>query len=181
MIVQAFWENPALGYPFQVAVIVGALFWMRGALRPQIRLSPDPISIGIGLVVGIGWVWFTDPSHGDDMGLATLGTSALLAWAVVRTLGMSLLVPIVEEAFFRGYVLARLDTGSITARVIAIAVSTALFAELHRRIILAGVAGVLFAVAMLSRGRLGNAVVAHIVANATVAAAAWYTGQWSLI
>src|SRR5690606_615284 len=158
--------------PFQVAVMIGVLFWMRGALFPQVRLSPDPISIGIGLAVGLGWVWFSEPSPGDDMGLGTLGGSALVAWALVRTLGTTLLVPVIEEAFFRGYVLTRLDTGSRAGTVIAIAVSTGLFAALHGRIILAGIAGLLFAVAMLRRGRLGDAIVAHIIANATVAAAA---------
>jgi exosortase E/protease (VPEID-CTERM system) len=132
-------------------------------------------------VVGIVWVWFSEASQDRDLGLHTLGSTALIAWALFRTLGTTLLVPIIEEAFFRGYVLTRLDTGSTIARVMAVGVSTAMFAVLHGRIVLAGIAGLFFAAAMLRRGRLGDAITAHIVANATVAAAAWYTGQWSLI
>ncbi|WP_169731249.1 exosortase E/protease, VPEID-CTERM system [Leisingera methylohalidivorans] len=181
VIAHAFWENPALGYPFQAAVMLGVLVWMRRALFPQIRLSLDPFSIAAGLVVGAAWVWFSEPYQEDDLVLGALSGSAFLAWAMVRTLGTTLLVPVVEEAFFRGYILARLDTGSPAAKAIAVLVSTALFAALHGRLILAGIAGLLFAAAMLRRGRLGDAVVAHIVANASVAAVAWYSGQWSLI
>ena len=181
VIVQAFWQYPALGYPFQVAIMVGALFSMRRALFSQIKLSLDPISIGIGLVVGIVWIWFSEPSHDESLGLHTLGGAALIGWALCRILGTTLLVPLIEEAFFRGYILARLDTGTPFARAVAVAVSTVLFSLLHGRIILAGFAGLFFAAAMLRRGRLGDAVVAHVVANATIAAAAWLTGQWSLI
>jgi len=181
VIVQAFWEYPSLGYPFQVMIMVGILFWMRKAFFQQIKLSLDSISVAIGLVVGIIWVGFSDRSQDTTLGLQTLGSTAMIVWALCRTLGTTLLVPLIEEAFFRGYILSRLDTGKPFARVTAVAISTVLFALMHGRIILAGIAGLLFAAAMLRRGRLGDAVVAHIVANITVAAAAWYYGQWSLI
>lgn len=161
--------------------MAGALFWMRGALAPQIKLSFDPVSIGIGLLVGLIWVWFSGDPQGNTLGVDTLGSTALIVWALWRTLGTTLLVPLIEEAFFRGYILARLDTGKPSARLLAVALSTILFALLHGRIILAGIAGLLFAAAMLRRGRLGDAVIAHVVANTTVALAAWLTGQWSLI
>lgn len=181
IIVHAFWTYPALGYPLQVVVMAGALFWMRGALAPQIKLSFDPVSIGIGLLVGLIWVWFSGDPQENTLGVDTLGSTALIVWALWRTLGTTLLVPLIEEAFFRGYILARLDTGKPSARLLAVALSTILFALLHGRIILAGIAGLLFAAAMLRRGRLGDAVIAHVVANTTVALAAWLTGQWSLI
>jgi exosortase E/protease (VPEID-CTERM system) len=181
VIVQAFWEYPALGYPLQVAIMAGALLWMRRRFFLQIKLSFDPVSIGIGLVVGLIWVWFSDVQQEDTLGLDTLGSTAMIAWVLCRTLGTTLLVPLIEEAFFRGYILARLDTGTALAKAIAIVLSTLLFALLHGRIILAGIAGLLFGAAMLRRGRLGDAVVAHAVANTTVAAVAWLTGQWSLI
>jgi exosortase E/protease (VPEID-CTERM system) len=181
VIVQAFWIYPALGYPLQVAIMGGALFWMRRALFPQIKLSFDPVSIGIGLLAGLIWVWFSEDPQRNTLGVDALGGTALIVWALCRTLGTTLLVPLIEEAFFRGYIQVRLDTGKPLARAVAVALSTLLFALLHGRIILAGIAGLLFAAAMLRRGRLGDAVVAHIVANTAVASAAWLTGHWSLI
>ncbi len=181
VIVQAFWQYPALGYPLQVAIMGGGLFWMRRALFAQIQLSIDPVSIGMGLLVGLIWVWFSDDPQGNTLGVDTLGGTALIVWVLCRTLGTTLLVPLIEEAFFRGYILRRLDTGKPLARTVAVALSTLLFGLLHGRIILAGIAGLLFAAAMLRRGRLGDAVLAHMVANTAIASAAWLTGQWSLI
>lgn len=181
VIVQAFWEHPALGYPLQVAIIAGVLIRMRHALFQQIKISFDPVSIGIGLAVGLIWIRFSQIPQNENLGLQTLGGAAFIGWALCRTFGTIVLVPIVEEAFFRGYILARLDTGKPLAKIVAVAISTILFSLLHGRIVLAGIAGLLFAAAMLRRGRLGDAVTAHMVANATVAAAAWATGQWSLI
>ena len=92
-----------------------------------------------------------------------------------------MLVPVVEEAFFRGYVLTRLDSGTWASRVAAVAVSSALFALLHGRIVAAGAAGVVFALVMLRRGRLADAILAHGLANALIAAVALWRGAWSLI
>ena len=94
---------------------------------------------------------------------------------------LALLVPLVEEMFFRGYVMARLDRGGLVWRLIAIALSTALFAALHGRWIEAAIAGIVFAVVMLRRGRVTDAVISHLAANATVAAAALITRDFSLI
>lgn len=181
IIAHAFWENPAHGYPLQAAAMLGALLWMRRPLRAQIQLSLDPFAVTVGLAVGAVWVWFSAPASSEDMPVVALSGGAFVIWALIRTVGTTLLVPVIEEAFFRGYLLSRLDTGTLTAKVVAIFVSTALFAALHGRFALAALAGLLFAAAMLRRGRLGDAVVAHVTANAYIAAVAWYTGQWSLI
>jgi len=181
IIAHAFWENPAHGYPLQAAAMLGALLWMRRPLRAQIQLSLDPFAVTVGLAVGAVWVWFSAPAPSEDMPVVALSGGAFVIWALIRTVGTTLLVPVIEEAFFRGYLLSRLDTGTLTAKVVAIFVSTALFAALHGRFALAALAGLLFAAAMLRRGRLGDAVVAHVTANAYIAAVAWYTGQWSLI
>ena len=89
-----------------------------------------------------------------------------------------LLVPLVEEAFFRGYVLARLD-GPGWRRAAAILVSAALFALLHDRWLAAFLSGIVFSLVMLRRGRLGDAVAAHAAANLVLAARAVARGDWA--
>ena len=71
--------------------------------------------------------------------------------------------------FFRGYVLQRIDRGGMMLRILAIAVSSALFAALHGRWIAAGLAGLVFALVMLRRGKVGDAVQSHLAANLVVA------------
>jgi exosortase E/protease (VPEID-CTERM system) len=90
-------------------------------------------------------------------------------------------VPVIEELFFRGYVQARLDRGTVLSRIIAIAVSAGLFALVHGRWIEAGLAGMIFSFVYMRNGRLADAMAAHAVANAVIAAVALWRGDWALI
>ena len=180
LVVNSFWQAPALGFPLQAAMMAAALWLFR---RPLLALDwrLDPVALLAGAAVGAGWIASAPADAPPLAGLETLGGGAFALWAVIRVLGTALLVPVVEEAFFRGYLLARLDTGRWQMRLSAVIISSLAFALLHGRILEAGVAGVIFALVMLRRGRLGDAVLAHATANAAVAAAAWVTGDWSLI
>ena len=181
LVVQAFFADPALGYPLQAAALALALLYFRDAFT-TLEWRFDPVALGAGALIGLLWiVTAPDPAPGADAAIAGLGGAALAAWAVCRILGTAVLVPVVEEAFFRGYVLTRLDSGTWASRVAAVAVSSALFALLHGRIVAAGAAGVVFALVMLRRGRLADAILAHGLANALIAAVALWRGAWSLI
>ena len=91
------------------------------------------------------------------------------------------MVPIVEELFFRGYLLVRLDRGGPAWRLLAIVVSTGLFAALHGRLLAAGLAGLVFALLALRRGRLADPIWAHIAANLAVALWALWRGEWGAL
>ena len=102
-------------------------------------------------------------------------------WVFSRIFGTTLLVPLIEELFFRGYLLRRLDSGGIAMRVVAIATSAGLFAVLHDRWLLAVAAGVVLSLLVLRQGRLTDAILAHVVANGIVAFWAVATGDWTII
>ena len=87
----------------------------------------------------------------------------------------------IEELFFRGYIQARLDWGTLSSRITAVAVSACLFALVHGRWIEAGLAGVVFSMLYIRNGRLADAITAHAVANAFIAAVALWRGDWALI
>ncbi len=180
LVVNSFWQAPALGFPLQAAMMAGAL-WLFRAPFLSLRWRLDPVAVLAGLAVGAGWIALAPSGAAPLAGVEGLAAGAFVLWAAIRVLGTALLVPVVEEAFFRGYLLARLDTGSWQMRLAAIILSSLAFALLHGRILEAGLAGVVFALVMLRRGRLGDAILAHATANAAVAAAALLTGDWSLI
>lgn len=179
----AFFAPAELGYPVVAAVLALALalFW------PAIRALPwrlDPVAVVAG--AGVGGLWSAlAPTAGDPAlaaALAALPASAVAAWVAARLAGTVLLVPLVEELFFRGYLLARLAGGGGPGRqALAVAVSTALFAALHGRWLAGALAGLVFAAVMLRRERVSDAIVAHMVANAAVGAVALARGDWSLI
>lgn len=68
------------------------------------------MAIGAGALVGLAWVLIpyapadTTPPYG-----ALTGT-ALAGWMLMRGLGTVLLVPVIEELFFRDYLENRLHT-----------------------------------------------------------------------
>lgn len=177
VVAQTFWSDPAEAYPWQVAAMFVALWWAR---RPLIGLIcvPSVLSIGAGLLVGAVWLALAE---GQGGGAPALAGAALVVWIAVRVIGTALFVPIIEEAFFRGYVLARIADDRLIWRIGGIAVSSALFALLHGRFVEAGLAGVVFCLVYLHRGRLMDAVISHAVANTVIAAAALWYGDWSLI
>ena len=173
-----------LGYPFKVLVMAAALAFFWPALR-GLEWRLDPVALLAGVAIGIGWIAAQPGGSetGREIAQALAGISAawLIAWIAFRMIGTIVLVPLVEELFFRGYVLARLDRGGLGWRMLALAVSTALFALLHGRWLEAGLAGLIFALVMLRRGRVGDAVLCHASANAVIAVVALATGDWGLI
>ncbi|MFZ5964628.1 exosortase E/protease, VPEID-CTERM system [Thalassococcus sp. BH17M4-6] len=181
IVVQAFFADPALGYPLQALALAGALLYFRAAFA-ALDWAFDPLAIAAGLGIAVFWIALAPVGEGSaNSAIAALGPVALTAWIICRIVGTAMLVPVVEEAFFRGYVLARLDSGTLASRIAAVAVSSALFGLLHGRIVAAGLAGVVLALVMLRRGRLTDAIVAHGVANLLIALVALWRGDWALI
>jgi exosortase E/protease (VPEID-CTERM system) len=123
-------------------------------------------------VIGVGWVALA--GSGED------GPQSAV-WIAFRILGTVALVPVIEELFFRGYVLDRLDMGGLPMRILAVVVSSGLFGLMHDRIWAGAVAGVVFGLVYLWRGRVTDAIGAHIAANAVVALWAFVQSDWTLI
>lgn len=184
LIASAFFAPAAMGYPLRVAIMLGALlpFW---SLIRALPWQFDLTSWGLGAGVGALWVLLQGIQSGSGADIAAmLGAMSLAGagfWVVARLFGTILLVPLIEELFFRGYLLGRLDGPDWRRRAVAVIVSTAIFAALHGRYLEAALAGLVFAYVYLRRGRVSDAVQAHIAANAFVALAALATGDWGLI
>lgn len=179
LLVQSLWQAPALGYPLQAALMAGALWLFR---KPLLALDWrfDPVALFAGAVVGVGWILSFRGGPAPE-GLSELSGAALAGWILCRTLGTTFLVPVIEEGFFRGYLLRLLSGPAVWQTALAVAVTSLAFALLHGRVIEAGLAGLVFAWVALRRGRLGDAILAHAVANGLIALAALITGDWSLI
>ena len=108
-------------------------------------------------------------------------------WIVVRVIGATVTVPAAEEIAFRGYLLRRLSDADFEAvcwRKFAwmpLIVSSAAFGLLHSERWVAGsLAGVVYALAMQRRGRIGDAVGAHALTNALIAILVLVRGDWQL-
>jgi exosortase E/protease (VPEID-CTERM system) len=180
IVVNAFWQAPALGYPLQVLGMAGALWYVRRPLAAYLE-RPTGLAVLAGLAVGVLWVLSAPESEGPSAAIAALPPLAFAVWAALRILGTVALVPLIEELFFRGYLQARIDDGTWPRRILAIAVSAGAFALLHGRWLEAGIAGVIFSLLYIRQGRLADAITAHAVANALIAMVAAWRGDWALI
>ncbi len=180
-LIAAVFLQPGFGMPLNTVVLGMMVLFFLPVYR-ALPWRPDAVTLIAGLVVGLGWILAAPEAEpGLTLAIASLPVWGMTVWAVVRVLGTAVLVPIVEEMFFRGYLLARLDGPQVWRRAGAVIVSSLAFALLHGRWVEAGLAGLVFAAVMLRRGRVTDAIWAHVTANSAVAAVAAWRGYWSLI
>ena len=105
-------------------------------------------------------------------------------WLVFRIVGSVVVLPLVEEAAFRGYLLRRLvaaDFRAVTPERFtkaAILISSFLFGLLHEQWLAGTLAGLAYAAVYRLRGRLFDAVLAHAVTNGLITIAALTSGNW---
>lgn len=177
--------DPAWGYAVRtlvVAVFVVRMWLEFGELRPGARLGAARLveATALGVVVFAVWIWLGPLVRIGDAGgqpVARLADGSLdPLWLVFRLAGTALVVPIIEELFWRSFVARRAmahDFDSVDPRTLswaAMLASSALFALEHREIAAGFVAGMAYAWAYRRHGDLRVGIIAHGVTNAALGA-----------
>jgi exosortase E/protease (VPEID-CTERM system) len=180
-------------YPLRFFAAVATLvFFKRTYATFDWRI--DWFGPGIGLVAFIVWVGLDRlVSRGAETMPSSLALAAPLArnvWIVFRVLAAVVTVPVAEELAFRGFLYRQLlsaDFESMSLKGLhrfswaAILVSSVIFGALHGSRWLAGtVAGVLYALALLRRGRIADAIAAHATTNMLIAVDVLAFHHWEL-
>lgn len=175
-------------YPLRVLAMAAALLWFR-RIYAHWDWSWSWPSVGIGVVVFVLWLALERLAPGGaeiGSGIAAMDLGEAVLWVGARIVGSVLLVPLVEEMAFRGYLLRRLAAADFEAagthrfNWVAFLLSSAAFGLLHGRWLAGTVAGMGYALAFYRGGRLGDAVVAHMTTNGLIALMVLVTGAWSL-
>lgn len=181
MLAQAFSQSPSVIYPARAFLMAAVLLMFLPVYR-TLDWRFDPVAAGVGAAIGLMWVLIpvaepdTTPPYGD------LAGTMLALWFIARGIGTILLVPVIEELFFRDYLERKLRRHDTLIWAIGAAVITAgLFALLHSRWAEAFIAGLAFSYVMYRSGRVSDAIVSHAVANAIVFGVAIMTGQMHII
>lgn len=179
-------SNPAMLYPIRVVLLAAAVMLVWPALRDIVwRVSPGAWLAGAA--VGVMWVAIPVAPADGPPPYGTLAGGMVLLWFLFRGIGTVILVPLVEELFFRDYLESRLRGAapdapvSLWRNLLAIAVTAGLFAALHDRWIEAFVAGVVFSLLVRRSGRIADAIAAHAIANLIVFGVAVATGNLAII
>jgi exosortase E/protease (VPEID-CTERM system) len=179
-------------YPLRLVTAAGALWIYRRRLGELgWTFSIWPVLIGCGAFVlwmaleplaAVRWA----PQRSPGAWLQGLSPAGTAVWLAARVGGSILIVPLVEELAFRGYLTRRListEPWSLPMGAFSwpsFLISSALFGLLHDRWLAGTLTGMLFGLALYRRGKLADAVLAHATTNALIAAWVLMSGDWSL-
>lgn len=177
-----------------LAVAALIAWWWReyGELARQTLPTPREtlLSVAVGLIVFGLWISLTAPW----MSLPTAATEPFvpktaageLDWALiaVRIAGAALLVPVMEELFWRSFLMRWIQQPvfeGVDPRAVglkAIVLSTFVFMLAHTLWLAAIVAGLAYAWLYVRTGKLWTAVIAHAVTNGVLGAYVVAAGRW---
>jgi CAAX prenyl protease-like protein len=187
--------NPGYAYPLRTVLVTVVLVLCS---RRLVKLKPSAAlaSVLVGLAVFAVWIgpdllwpgyrshWlFTNFLTGEAGGPKTAGTPVL--FMIFRVAGSVLLVPIVEELFWRVWLMRWLVTpnfekvplGTYTAQ--AFWLSAVLFASEHGAFWGVGLAaGIIYNSWMIRTRSLADCILAHAATNGALAGYVLLTGRW---
>ena len=189
--------NPAwdLRWLYGFRVIIPALllayFWKDYVeLRDRLPVKQLILSIVVGILVFALWInliapWMlvgTEELSGGFVGT----TNQHLDWPLIimRSIGAALLVPVIEELFWRSFLLRVIDRSDFLSlspkngSLLAFFASSAVFAVEHQQWFAGFLAGLAYAGIYRVTANLKTAIIAHAVTNGLLAAWVVYTQAW---
>jgi len=187
--------DPRWVYAIGVLVVGGALWWFRrdyGELVAQLR--PDAREAGLAVAVGLAvfCLWIVLDAPWMKLGDATapffpLDGAGRIDWPLVavRWVGAALLVPVMEELFWRSFLMRWIDSPQFESVVPqriglkAVVLSTFVFTLAHTMWLAAVVAGFAYAWLYVRTGKLWVPIIAHAVTNGVLGIWVVATGSWS--
>lgn len=182
-------------YGVTVLIVGGLLAWFwreYGELVSQTwpTLTEAALAVATGLVVFVLWISLDAPwmKLGEATALFTpLDAQGRLDWplVVVRWIGASLIVPVMEELFWRSYLMRWIQSPQFESVVPqkvglkAVVLSTFVFMLAHTMWLAAIVAGLAYALLYLRSGKLWLPIIAHAVTNGALGVWVVVTGKWA--
>jgi CAAX prenyl protease-like protein len=173
-----------------VVMALLVLFWRGYSELHNAALTWRQVSIAIVSGIAVFFMWIN-----LDFPWATFGEMTVfdpkradggIDWTLVhfRMLGLAVVVPVMEELFWRSFMLRWIDRHDflelppekVSWR--AIVVSSLLFASEHQMWLAGFIAGFIYAMLYVRTGNLWVPVISHVVTNAVLGAWILETGNW---
>ncbi len=181
-----------IAYIIKAVLVTAALVALRRPYR-DFRYDSRSVlpSLGIGLLVFALWIWVDKLVPYPHLGSRSAfdptplqGSAWWPAFLAVRLYGLALMVPVMEEIFWRSFLLrylARTDFESLpvgTFSAFSLAVMLAASAVAHPEWLVAVLASLAYALWMRQSRSLFGAILAHSTTNAALGAYVLRTGEW---
>ncbi|MEM9446381.1 MAG: CAAX prenyl protease-related protein [Verrucomicrobiota bacterium] len=179
-------------YPIKT-LVVGLLILYCWKKYPSMKFKAPLQSIGIGIIGFIIWVGLFDylPSYGIDQETSGFKpyetfeeTQIALGLIVFRMLGAVLVVPIMEEVLWRGFVqrfIIKEDFEAVPLGQYTHAsfwITTGLFVAAHVEVGVAFIVGALFGWWFIRTKTLGDVILAHAITNLALGIYVLYSQNW---
>lgn len=181
-------------YPVKAVVVGSVLYFFRDhygelSLR-DLKNIPETLSvIAVGIVVFILWInmdWVFSASgspQGFNPGLLPEG-GLRLTMTICRVAGAVLVVPVMEELFWRSYLIRYIVNSDIekvtvgTFTWLSFGATVVLFGLEHHFILAGMMAGIVYNLILYKTRSLAQCVLAHAVTNLSLAVYVISTGRW---
>ena len=187
--------DPRWVYGLTVLIVGGLLAWFwreYGELVAQTlpSASETVLAVGVGVLVFALWINLDAPwmRLGEaSAGFVPTDAQGQLMWPLiaVRWVGASLLVPVMEELFWRSFLMRWVQSPQFESVVPqrvglkAIVLSTFVFMLAHTLWLAAIIAGLAYAWLYVRTGKLWVPILAHAVTNGVLGAWVVMTGKWA--
>jgi len=185
--------DPRWLYAIQIGSVLGLLcFFARDYVELKCISSIRPAdwarSLTIGILVFVAWIHLDHPalsvgnSGGFNPTLASGGVSPALA--LIRLCGAAIVVPVMEELFWRSFIMRWIDRTNFlqlspaSISIKALVVSTLLFGVEHHLWAAGIVAGLAYGWLYMRAGNLWVPITAHAVTNLLLGVWVLWTGRW---
>lgn len=180
--------SPVLIYPLKTVVTGGCLFAFWKTLREEIVFRMDWPAVIAGILVFFIWIIIEGqyPQLGSSTSFnpTSLDTGAYLTYTGFHLLGSFLIVPVMEEVFWRSFALRFLIDSRFTAVPLGtftwfsfIIVSVAFGLE-HHRWLPGIIAGLVYALVLYRTKNLFSPILAHVVTNFLLAVYVIGSDSW---
>lgn len=173
-------SGPGRYWMYLAKMVVGAwCIWEVRALVPEARWALSWEAIAAGVLVFVIWVGL-DPcypklsSSGNPWNpLKEFGPGSALGifFIGVRTLGSALVVPPIEEVFYRSFLYRYFVWTGFTEMPfnrlhwLSLVVTSAIFGFVHNQWLAGFLCGLIYQAVVLRKNRLGDAMTAHAITN----------------
>jgi len=180
-------------YGLKVALVTAALLYYRRHYVELARALPSVkgmvLALAAGVLVLVLWVWLDAGwmRIGQSAGFDPRGADGQIQWPLVaiRIAGAALVVPVMEELFWRSFLMRWIDQPDFLAlppgliRLRGFVVAVILFGVEHDLWLAGIVAGIVYSLLYMRSGNLWMPVLAHGVTNGLLGLWVIFTGDWS--
>ncbi len=186
--------GPALpwSYAVQIGAVMVALAWAMPRCEELWRdagvsLQQAAIAIAVGLAVFLAWIRLDLPwlSFGQDASLVppVIDGTPDYAWLIIRVFGSALVVPVMEELFWRSFVMRWIDSDEFRTlkpahtSLKAVLISSLVFGFEHQMWFAGLLAGLAYAW-LYRQGSLWLPIIAHTTTNFVLGLYVISSGEW---